>query len=167
MFEWHHILYFDLILWAPVELESFVGVIAPPTEVAFPPRYRHFYTTSATEAAAFEVFGVMGVGVHTLHELLYLYFLFFVVLLEHSEGTDPSFLDDLVIAGELPGDVLGVIAGSKVVVQVHGAVANVLFLHHVFAVELDRKEGRVEVELTDSLYVDYVDGAFRKLVSYF
>lgn len=93
--------------------------------------------------------------------------LLLVVLLETLEGTDPSFLDELVVAGELPSDlVVGVVRG-EVVLVVHGTVADVLLLHHVLGDELDGEEGRVEVKLVDVEDVDDIDGALRQLVSHF
>ena len=116
---------------------------------------------SATVAAAFDIFvGVYSVVFDILHEFLYFDVLFFVVVFETLESSHPSFLDELIVAGELPGDLFGGIFGGEIVVHVHDAVPDIFFFHHVFGIELDGEEGGVEIELVDVFDVDDVDGAF-------
>ena len=83
--------------------------------------------------------------------------LLLVVVLEALEGADPPLLDELIVAGELPGDLLGCVPGREVVVVVHGAVANVLLFHEVLGEELDGEVGGVEVKFVDAADVEDVD----------
>ena len=92
--------------------------------------------------------------------------LLLVVVLEALEGADPPLFDELVVAGELPGDILGGVPGGEVVVVVHGAVADVLLFHEVLGEELDGEVGGVEVEFVDVADVEDVDGALGQLVGH-
>ena len=138
-----HIFYFNLVFGTIIELKSFIRIIASSAEVAFPPRHWHFDTAPAAKTTALEVFRMVGVSIEALHKLLDFDLFLLVVLLEHSKGTHPSFFDELIIAGKLPGDIFRVITRSEVIVHIHGTIANVRFLHHVFGVELDREKGRI------------------------
>lgn len=92
-----------------------------------------------------------------MHELLYFDLLLLKILFEHSESTDPSFFDELIITCKLPGDLLGVISRCEIIIHIHGTVSDILFLHHMFSIELDGKVGRVKIEFIDVFDVDYID----------
>lgn len=148
------------------EFEAFVGVVAAPAEIRLSPRDWHFYTASATVAAAFKVFNWMIV-IDRLHKLLNLYILFLVVIFKTFKGTHPSLFYELIITGKLPCHFLRCLSRSEVIVCIHRTVSDVLLLHHVLRLELDWEERGVEVEFIDVFDVDDVDGAFGKLMGDF
>lgn len=145
------------------EFKAFVGVVAAPAESRLPPGHRHFYAAPAAVTAALEVFCWVTV-INRLHKLLDLYILLFVVVFKTFKGTYPPLFDELIIAGKLPCHFLSCLSRSEVIVCVHRTVSDVLLLHHMLWLELDRKEWRVKIELIDVFDVDNVDGAFGKLM---
>ena len=142
------------------ELECLVRIVGPSGKGGLAPGHGQLDAAATAVAAALHVFEGRGVVVDGLHELLDPDVFFFVVLFEAFESADPPFFDELIVAGELPGDFVGGVAGGEVVVCVHGAVADIFLLHEVLALELDGEEGGVEVELVDVLDVDDVDRTF-------
>ena len=149
------------LLGTLLEVYWFVRIVAASAEVGLSPGDGHAYAASAAVAAALDIFvGVYSVVFYILHEFLYFDVFFFVVVFETLESSHPSFLDELIVAGELPGDLFGGIFGGEIVVHVHDAVPDIFFFHHVFGIELDGEEGGVEIELVDVFDVDDVDGAF-------
>ena len=146
---------------------SELHVVALPTEIAVSPRHRHLDAAATAVATAFEILWRTVRVVDILHELVYFDGLFLVVLLETLEGTDPSFLDELVVAGELPSDLIVGVVRGEVVLDVHGTVADIFLLHHMLGDELYGEEGGIEVELVDVEDVDDIDGALRQLMGHF
>jgi len=149
------------------ELKSFVRVIAAPANATLPPRYRHTDAASATKAAiaaVFILFGLIRSTLDILHKLLYFQILLPIILYQMIKGCDPSLLDELIIASELPRYLLLGVFGWKVVVFTHRTVSYILFLHHISYVEVNREERRRNIESIHSLNVHYVNRAFGKLV---
>ena len=95
-----------------------------------------------------------------LHEILHFQILLFVVLDKMVKRGDPSLLYELIVAGELPSYLLSGVFRRKVIIFIHRTVSNILFLHHISCVELDRKERRGHVKPIHSFYVHYVDRTF-------
>jgi hypothetical protein len=101
---------------------------------AFPPGYLDAAATAAA-VAALVVLG--GTGGEVVEVLLHVGLLVAVVVLEVVEGADPPLLDELVVAGELPGDFLAAALGGEVVLLVGQRLPDVFALHHVLGCELD------------------------------
>lgn len=104
------------------ELEPFIGVVAAPADGAFSPGDGHAYAAPAAEAAVaaiFELFGLAGAVLDVEHEILHFQILLLVVLDEVVEGSDPPLLDELVVAGELPGYLLLGVFGREVIILSH------------------------------------------------
>jgi hypothetical protein len=140
------------------ELKSFIRIIGATRECRLTPGDWHLDATSTAVTAALDILdGRMTVDAQ--HELLDADIFLLVIFFETFKGTDPSFLDELIIAGELPGDFVQGVTRREVVVRVHRTVTDFLLFHHVLGLELDGEEGGVEVELVDVFDVDDVNGA--------
>ena len=96
--------------------------------------------------------------------LLHVELLILMILLEVRECADPSLLDELIIACELPGDEFLRISGGEIEVLVEQGSPDVLSLQHVLGLELDGEVGGGGLEAVDLDDVDDFDRAFGQLV---
>lgn len=64
-----------------------------------------------------------------------------VIFLEVGECTDPSLLDELVVAGELPGYKFLGVSGSEVEILVEEGPSDIFSFEHVLGLELDGEVG--------------------------
>ncbi len=77
---------------------------------------------------------------NVLHEILHFQVLLFVVLDKMVKGGDPSLLDELIVASELPSYLLSCVFRRKGIIFIHRTVSYILFLHHISSTKLYRKE---------------------------
>jgi len=141
----------------------FIGIdsVALPTGHALPPR-RNLEAAPAAIAAitALDFLVAMRRIIDGVEVLLHVELLILVILLEMRECAHPPLLDELVIAGELPGDEFLRVSGGEIEVLVEEGPPDVLPLQHVLGLELDGEVGRGGLE---PVYLDDVGDLDRAL----
>lgn len=144
-----------------------VGIdgVAFPACHALPPG-RDLEAAPAAEAAvaALDLLSAVRGVIDGVEVLLHVDLLVLVVLLEVREGAHPPLLDELVVAGELPGDELLRVPGGEIEVLVEEGPPDVLALQHVLGLELDGEVGGGGLEAVDLDDIDDFDGALGQLV---
>ena len=135
--------------------------VALPTGHALPPR-RNLQAAPAAEAAIAALNFLVAVRrvVDGVEVLLHVELLILVILLEVRECAHPPLLDELVVAGELPGDEFLRVSGGEVEVLVEQGPPDVLPLQHVLGLELDGEVGGGGLE---PVYLDDVGDVDRAL----